>query len=174
MRISDADKKKYIFIRKMALSNRVCEEWNRLGDGIVSAGTVNVFNVFNVFKKRVKNLVFMAMMPIFLSLYVAPPMTNCSTKSWKTPIIFSTGSSQKLKPPNIVCAPESTGLYCLPKTTETFSIEFYLKTFSNTLCFIVSRYSFIQNIMTFYLTLCYLFLFVCTMFAACQIFSIKE
>ena len=24
-------------------ASRVCEEWNRLGDGIVSAGTVNVF-----------------------------------------------------------------------------------------------------------------------------------
>ena len=26
-------------------ASRVCEEWNRLGDGIVSAGTVNVFKV---------------------------------------------------------------------------------------------------------------------------------
>ena len=28
---------------KFKLASRDCEEWNRLGDGIVSAGTVNVF-----------------------------------------------------------------------------------------------------------------------------------
>ena len=29
--------------RKFKFASRVCEEWNRFGDGIVSAGTVNVF-----------------------------------------------------------------------------------------------------------------------------------
>ena len=48
------------------------------------------------------------------------PMTNCSTKSWITLIIFFTGSSQKLKPCNIVCAQEGTGLACLPRTIEIF------------------------------------------------------
>ena len=28
---------------KFKFASRVCEEWNRLGDGIVAAGTVNVF-----------------------------------------------------------------------------------------------------------------------------------
>ena len=28
---------------KFKFASRVCEDWNRLGDGIVSAGTVNVF-----------------------------------------------------------------------------------------------------------------------------------
>ena len=30
---------------KFKLASRVCEEWNRLGDGIVSAETVNVFKM---------------------------------------------------------------------------------------------------------------------------------
>ena len=30
-------------IKKFKFASRVCEEWNRLRDGIVSAGTVNVF-----------------------------------------------------------------------------------------------------------------------------------
>jgi hypothetical protein len=30
-------------VGKFKFASRVCEEWNRLGDGIVSAGTMNVF-----------------------------------------------------------------------------------------------------------------------------------
>ena len=30
-------------VEKFKFSNKVCEEWNRLGDGNVSAETVNVF-----------------------------------------------------------------------------------------------------------------------------------
>ena len=30
---------------KLKFASRVCEEWNRLGGGIVSAGTVNVFKM---------------------------------------------------------------------------------------------------------------------------------
>ena len=37
-------KKRYrLDVGKFKFASRVCEEWNRLGDGIVSAGTVNVF-----------------------------------------------------------------------------------------------------------------------------------
>ena len=37
-------KKRYrLVVGKFKFASRVCEEWNRLGDGIVSAGTVNVF-----------------------------------------------------------------------------------------------------------------------------------
>ena len=35
-------KKRYrLDVRKLKFASRVCDEWNRLGDGIVSAGTVN-------------------------------------------------------------------------------------------------------------------------------------
>ena len=38
-------KKRYrLEVGKSKFASRVCEEWNRLGDGIVSAETVNVFN----------------------------------------------------------------------------------------------------------------------------------
>ena len=37
-------KKRYhLDVGKFKFASRVCEEWKRLGDGIVSAGTVNVF-----------------------------------------------------------------------------------------------------------------------------------
>ena len=37
-------KKRYrLDVGKFKFASRVCEEWNRLEDGIVSAGTVNVF-----------------------------------------------------------------------------------------------------------------------------------
>ena len=37
-------KKRYrLDVGKFKFASRVCEEWNRLGDGIVSTGTVNVF-----------------------------------------------------------------------------------------------------------------------------------
>ena len=37
-------KKRYrLDVGKFKFASRVCEEWNRLGDGIVSAGTVYVF-----------------------------------------------------------------------------------------------------------------------------------
>ena len=37
-------KKRYrLDVGKFKFASRVCDEWNRLGDGIVSAGTVNVF-----------------------------------------------------------------------------------------------------------------------------------
>ena len=37
-------KKRYrLDVGKFKFASRVCEEWNRLGDGVVSAGTVNVF-----------------------------------------------------------------------------------------------------------------------------------
>ena len=37
-------KKRYrLDMGKLKFANRVCEEWNRLRNGIVSAGTVNVF-----------------------------------------------------------------------------------------------------------------------------------
>ena len=32
-------------VRKFKFANRFCEEWNSLRDGIVSAGTVNVFKM---------------------------------------------------------------------------------------------------------------------------------
>ena len=32
-------------VGKFKFASRVCEEWSRLGDGIVSAGTVNVFKM---------------------------------------------------------------------------------------------------------------------------------
>ena len=39
-------KKRYrLNMGKFKLASRVCEEWNRLGDGIVSAGTVIVFKM---------------------------------------------------------------------------------------------------------------------------------
>ena len=34
-----------LYVGKFKYASRVCEEWNRLGDGIVSAGTVNVFKM---------------------------------------------------------------------------------------------------------------------------------
>ena len=37
-------KKRYrLDVGKFKFASRVCEEWNRLGDGVVSAGTVNAF-----------------------------------------------------------------------------------------------------------------------------------
>ena len=33
------------FEQRRERESRVCEEWNRLGDGIVSVGTVNVFKM---------------------------------------------------------------------------------------------------------------------------------
>ena len=39
-------KKRYrLDVGKFKFASRVCDEWNRLGDGIVSAGTVNVFKM---------------------------------------------------------------------------------------------------------------------------------
>ena len=35
----------YAGSKKVKFASRVCEEWNRLGDGIVSAGTMNVFKM---------------------------------------------------------------------------------------------------------------------------------
>ena len=41
-------KKRYrLDVGKFKFASRVCEEWNRLGDGIVSAGAVNVFKTWS-------------------------------------------------------------------------------------------------------------------------------
>ena len=50
-------KKRYrLDVGKFKFASRVCEEWNRLGDGIVSAGTVNVFKMRLALDHHLRNV----------------------------------------------------------------------------------------------------------------------